>query len=211
MARSSNETKCLMCNEEGDTSCKGCSVDFCLDHLNEHRQLLNEQLALIQNEYNQFKENFIDMKNQLKKDPLIKQINQWEYDSIQKIKQKADECRKRLINHTNDSIDHIDIQLNETSQQFSSNEKQKKNFNDIHLKDLRKKLEELNKQLNQLESLSIEQMPNSFISEISIRLISKSKFHLFSKSFQIFSRKILFIENNFVNLLGIFVSRYFFI
>ena len=196
----SAETKCSICHEETTTFiCRGCSLDFCFDHLTQHRQFLNEQLGLIQNDFNQFRQNIIELKENSQKHPLIKQIDQWEYHSIQKIEQKANECRRQLNNYTNGSIEQIEKQLNETNQQFLSNEKQKKDFNEIHLNKLREKLKELNKQLHQPENLSIEQIPNSFISEISVRWISKGKFLLFSRSFQIFSRfflskRILFIE-----------------
>ena len=177
MAKSSIQAKCSMCDDEGVTICKGCSKDFCYDHLTEHRQLLNEQLGLIQNDFNQFRQTIIDIKNDSQKHPLVKQIDQWESDSIRRVKQKANECRQLLNDYTNESIQQIEMQLNETNQQFSSNEKQKKNFNEIHLDNLREKLEELKKQLNQADDISVEQKPNSLISEISVRFISKSKFH----------------------------------
>lgn len=189
MARQLNEPKCSMCDEEGDTFCRGCSKDFCLDHLNEHRQFLHEQLGLIQNDFNQFRQNVMDIKNQSEKHPLIKQIDRWEKESILKIQEKANQCRQRLINFTNQSIVQIEIQLNETNQQLSSSGKQKKNFNEIHLNNFREKLKELNQKLDQPENLSIEQIPNSFISDISIRALSESKFHFFSK---IFERKTKF-------------------
>ena len=185
MATSSAKTECSICNEQTTTyRCHGCSLDFCFDHLTQHRQSLNEQLGLIQNDFNQFRQDVIDLKRNSQQHPLIKQIDQWENDSIRKIKQKANHCRQLVIDNMNQSIDQIEIQLNETSQQFSANKKRKKDFNEIHLDNLRKKLEELKKQLDQPGDLiSTEQMPNSFISDISIQFISKSKCHLSSHSF----------------------------
>ena len=183
------ETKCSICNEETNTFlCKGCSKEFCLPHIIEHQESLNQQLGLIQNDFNEFRQNIIDLKKNPQQHPLIKLVDQWENDSIRKIKQKANECRRQLNNYTNESIEQIEMKLNETSQQFSSNGKQKKNLSEIHLEKLKEKLKELNEELNQPENLSIEQISNSFISEISVRFTSKSKLHLFLTSFQIFSR-----------------------
>lgn len=148
MAQSSIQTKCSMSDDgAADTSCKGCSKDFCFDHLAQHRQVLNEQLGVIQNDYQQFKQTIIDVKNNSQNHPLIKQIYQWEYDFIRTIKQKANECRQLLNDHINQCIHQVEI----------------------HLNDLREKLEELKKQMNLAENLFIKQIPNSFISEISVQ------------------------------------------
>ena len=57
MTTSHSETKCSICDDETETFiCRGCLKDFCFDHLTQHRQFLSEQLGLIQNDYNQFKQ-----------------------------------------------------------------------------------------------------------------------------------------------------------
>jgi hypothetical protein len=87
-----NLTKCSNCEEETNTFlCNGCSNYFCFHHLTEHRQLLNEQLHQIQHDFNQFSETIIDIRNNPLKHPFIQQINQWENESINKIKQTAEE------------------------------------------------------------------------------------------------------------------------
>lgn len=177
-----------------------------LPHIIEHQQSLNEQLGTIQNDFNEFRQHIIDLKKSLQQHSLIKLIDQWENDSIRKIKQKAEACRQRLINHTSESVGQIEIKLNETNQQFSSTGKQRKNLSEIHSEKLKEKPEELNEELNQPENLPIEQISNSFVLEISVRWISKSKLHLFLTSFQILSRKILVMRKNFWNWIEIFFS-----
>jgi outer membrane murein-binding lipoprotein Lpp len=72
MAIANVNTKCLMCPEKTSTFlCNGCSENFCFNHLTEHRQSLNTQLHHIQNDYNQFKQIIIDIKNNPRKHPLI--------------------------------------------------------------------------------------------------------------------------------------------
>ena len=90
--------------------CRGCSKDFCFDHLIQHRQFLNEQLGLIQDDYNQLRQNLLDLRNNPLKHPSI---DQWENGSIPRIKEKANEYRQILINYTNESINQIERKLNE--------------------------------------------------------------------------------------------------
>jgi hypothetical protein len=169
MATANLNTLCSVCNEETSTFiCRGCSKDFCFDHLTEHRQLLKEQLHSIQDGYNQLRQSIIDLKNNSEKHPLIKQIDQWEKDSIIKIKQKAKQCRDQLINYTNETINQVEIKLNNSSEQLITNPK-KNDFNEIHLNKLKQKLEELKKELYQPKNVSIDQQPNSFIKQIFIR------------------------------------------
>ncbi len=163
------QTQCSICNEETCTFiCRGCSKDFCFDHLTEHRQLLNEQLHHIQNDYNEFRQLIIDLKQYPEKHTLIEQIDQWENDSIIKIKQKAKECRQRLTNYTNKILNQVEIKLNNSNEQLIPNQK-KNDFNEIHLNKLKEKLEELKKELNQPTIVSIEEQSNSLINQIFIR------------------------------------------
>jgi hypothetical protein len=181
-------TLCSICQEEtGTFICTGCSKSFCFEHLTEHRQLLNEQFHPIQDEFNQFRQIIIDIKNTHQNHPLVEEINQWEINSINQIKQKAKECRQRLINYTNQIIDQIEMKLNETNQQFISNNKKKNDFNEIHLNQLKDKLEILKEELNQPKDISIIQQSNSFIQEISIQFRC-SKFYLFDFKDYLLSR-----------------------
>ena len=211
MATSFIPTKCSICNEETNTyPCRGCSQEFCFDHLAQHRQSLKEQLSLIHDDFNQFRQNIIDVKNNSEEHPLIKQIDEWEYESIQRIRQKANECRQLLIEYPNQSTGDIERKLNEMNQQFDSNQKQNKDLNEIGLNILRKKLEELKKQLIQPKNVSIKRKRNSFIGEISIRSIFQSKFDLFliEKSDEIRSGDFL-SSNLLVDYPIIFERKYF--
>ena len=118
MATPSIQTKCSIspCDETNTYPCRGCSKEFCFHHLIEHRLVLKEQLSLIQDHFNQFRQNLIDMKNNSQKHPLIKQIDQWENESIRKVKEKANQYRQLLNDYTKESINQIEMKLNETNQ-----------------------------------------------------------------------------------------------
>jgi hypothetical protein len=204
MATAYVKTQCLHCKEERSTFlCRGCSKDFCFKHLTEHRQLLNTQLHYIQNDYNQFRQLIIDLKNNPQEHPLIKQIDQWEKDSIDKIKQRAKECREELINYTNKIIDRIEIKLDNPNEQLRPNE-EKNDFNEIDLNRFKEKLEKFKKELNQPKNVSIEQQSKSFIKEIFIKFgkffefnLKSLREHILKKSFLF---KILLFFNSFIKI-----------
>lgn len=177
MSKSSGKSKCSICEEETNTfMCRGCSKDFCFDHLTEHRRYLSEQLGFIQNDFNQFRQKTIDLKKGNDNHPLIRQIDCWEIDSIRKIKQKAEECRRLVIDYTNKAIDQVEKNLNKTNEEYFSRTKPKKDFSEIDLQELKEKLAELNKQVYQTRTLSMEHKSDPFVGEISIRL---SECHFF--------------------------------
>ncbi|CAF4012359.1 unnamed protein product, partial [Adineta steineri] len=98
MAVASNKTLCFQCNKEKITfPCKGCSKEFCFTDLAEHQQILNEELNDIINDYDQFRQRINEQKQNPQNHSLIKQINQWETNSIEIIQQKAQQCRKIVI------------------------------------------------------------------------------------------------------------------
>ncbi len=80
-------TKCSICKQDNGTfPCRGCSEYFCYDQSEEHRQTLNAQINQIRNDYNLFRQTLIEQKNNPHKHSLIQEINQWENDSIDKIR-----------------------------------------------------------------------------------------------------------------------------
>ncbi|CAF1463320.1 unnamed protein product, partial [Adineta steineri] len=98
MAMANNKTLCFTCTKEKITyPCKGCSKEFCLIHLTEHQQILNEELNHITNEYNEFKQRINEQKQNPQNGLLINQIDQWEKNSIEEIQQKAKDYRKIVI------------------------------------------------------------------------------------------------------------------
>jgi hypothetical protein len=91
---SSLKVVCITCEKNaGIFKCEGCSQVFCTKHATEHRQTLNHQLDQVVLEHDTLKQVFIEHKNQ--HDPLLAQIDQWEKESIDKIRQTADDARKK--------------------------------------------------------------------------------------------------------------------
>ncbi|CAF1167116.1 unnamed protein product [Adineta steineri] len=173
MAMTNNKTHCFTCNKDKITyPCEGCSQRFCLMDLTEHHQILNNELNHIINDYNQFKHRFTEQKPNPHDLSLLDQINQWEIDSVNKIKQRAKECReivtKSLQTCTND-IEKKFNDLNEQIKQFHNENE----FNEINLNYLRNELIKIRQESNNPSTTSIQQDSQSFINEISIISLEK--------------------------------------
>ncbi|CAF0844843.1 unnamed protein product [Adineta steineri] len=175
MAMANNKTQCFTCNKEKITyPCEGCSKRFCLIHLTEHQQILNQELNHIINDYDQFKQTINEQKQNLQNHSLIKQIDEWERNSIEIIRQKAQDCRKSLIESSQTFINEIEMKFNDLSKQikqiYNKNE-----FNEINLEYLTNQLIEITQELNNPLNIFIQQGSQSFISDIFIILSKKPK------------------------------------
>ena len=88
--------QCVTCNKNGGIMiCCGCQQTFCGKHVNEHRQELGGQLDNIMQEHDLFQQE-LGKESLLKENPLLKEIDQWEKDSIAKIQVAAETARKSL-------------------------------------------------------------------------------------------------------------------
>ncbi|CAF3991069.1 unnamed protein product [Adineta steineri] len=172
-----NKTHCFTCNEEKITySCEGCSKRFCLIHLTEHQQILNDELNHITNEYNEFKQTINERKQNPQNDLFIEQIDQWERNSIEIIRQKAEEYRNILIKSLQTCINDTEKKFNNLNQQIKQIH-QENEFNEINLKYLRNQLIGITEELNNPLKICIKEDSQSFINEISIITSKKLKFN----------------------------------
>ncbi|CAF0808839.1 unnamed protein product [Adineta steineri] len=177
MAMANNKTVCFICNEEKITyPCKGCSKEFCFMDLAKHKQILNEELHHITDEYNEFKQTINEQKQNPQNHSLIKQINQWEINSIQKIQQKAEECREIFIKSSETCINDIEMKFNDLTQQIKQFQKENE-FNEINLNYLRNQLRKITEELNNPSNIFIQQNSQSFINNISITFPKKPVFN----------------------------------
>ncbi|CAF3997793.1 unnamed protein product [Adineta steineri] len=175
MAMAGNKTQCFTCKKEKIIyPCKGCSKEFCLNHLTEHQQILNDELNHITNEYNECKQRINEQKQRSQYDLLIKQINEWEKNSIEIIQQKAQDCRKIVIEYLPTLFNDIEMKFNDLNQQIRQIHTENE-FNEIDLNYLRNQLRKMTEELNNPSYMCIELNAHSFINNISI-ILSKSKF-----------------------------------
>ncbi|CAF1292432.1 unnamed protein product [Adineta steineri] len=123
--------------------------------------------------------------NEQKQDPqkhsLIRQINLWEIKSIEIIQQKAQVCRKTVIESLRTCINDIEMKskdLNEQIKQIG----EKNEFNEINLNDLRNELMKITQELNNPSNMSIQENFQPFMNDISIILSKKPKFNKWNQN-----------------------------
>ncbi|CAF1266424.1 unnamed protein product [Adineta steineri] len=177
MAMTNNKTQCVICNKDKITYlCEGCSKNFCLIDLTRHRQLLNEELHHIIDDYDQFKERFGEQKPNPHDLSLINEINQWEMDSVIKIQQKARDCREIVIKSSQTRINDTEKKLNALSEQIKQI-RDENEFNEINLEYLRNELMKIRQELNSPSKTYIQQEAQSIINEISIISLERPTFN----------------------------------
>ncbi|CAF4294927.1 unnamed protein product, partial [Adineta steineri] len=168
-----NKTQCFTCHRENNTyTCEGCTNRFCLIHLTEHQQLLNEQLHHIIDGYNEFKQRINQQKQSPLNHSLIKKIDQWERNAIEIIQQKAKDCREVVIKSLQTCINDIEMKFNDLNKQIQQLQKEN-DFNEIQLNYLRNQLKKITKELNSPSNISIQQESQSFINDISFISLEK--------------------------------------
>ncbi|CAF2150790.1 unnamed protein product, partial [Rotaria magnacalcarata] len=116
MATSATTSKqCFICEKDKATlyQCEGCSEKFCFTDLLKHRQENVLELENIVTDCDTFQQNISEQEKDLYHRSLVKQVNEWERDSITKIKQTAEDCRQKLIKPTDDNIAEIKKKLNQ--------------------------------------------------------------------------------------------------
>ncbi|CAF1150247.1 unnamed protein product [Adineta steineri] len=176
MAMPNNKTRCFICNEDKITyPCVGCLRNFCLMDLTKHRQILNEELNHIANDYKEFKQRFNEERSNSQDRALIDQINQWEVDSNEKIKQKAEECRE-IVYKSSKVLNDIEMKFNNRHEQIQQFQKENE-FDEINLEYFRNQLRKITAEVNYLPKTFIEQDYQPFINEISVISLEISKFN----------------------------------
>ncbi|CAF1037143.1 unnamed protein product [Rotaria sordida] len=174
-ATTSARSTCSICAKERVTyKCVGCSRGFCFDHLAEHRQAFSKQFGEIENDRAQLHQTLVEQKKASKKSSLIQEVDKWEEDSIQKIKQTAEESRQILIGYQTTHLIQIEKQLSELTEQLKTI-REENEFNETDLNRLKSKLTKLVEELSQLPNLSIQQGSTSFIKKISIVVSSGNR------------------------------------
>ena len=158
MTTQSNQ--CRICvNDKATCRCVGCSQDFCLTHLIEHRQELSKQLDQIEQERVLFQRNL-----------LSEQVDQWEKESIEKIKQTAQEIRQLLSAHMNENI--VRTKLDELTQQIK-NTREQDNIIESDLQKWREELQQITQQWKKLSNIVIQQTETTLVKKIQVQFSGK--------------------------------------
>ena len=119
MTTATNESQCATCKKSNAIArCIGCSQDFCFNHFVEHRQELNKQLEQIEQDRDLFQQTLNEQTTNPQNSLLIQQVDQWEQESIEKIKQTAQEIRETLVIHVHENLISVKDKMNQLTQQL---------------------------------------------------------------------------------------------
>ncbi|CAF3931803.1 unnamed protein product [Rotaria sp. Silwood1] len=166
MATTTQGIVCIKCKKtKRIVTCKGCAKDFCADHLNEHHNELSEQLGKTEDQFNEFKIQIEGQKAELQQHELMKQIDQWEHESIEKIRQVANEVRLELSSCVITFITDQDFKFKKLREQLIQCRKDE-DFIDTDIQFLNEELEKLKCILNNSPTFKIEYDSTSFINKI---------------------------------------------
>lgn len=175
MATSNHRTtKCSMCQEEKSLlKCLGCSEHFCYDHVIDHRRSIQQQFTQLEDQRNRFVDLINEQKLDFNKHFLIKQINLWEKNSIEKIRQTAEVQRQLLKDPIMKIINKLEIDLGKFADDLLEI-KEKNDYNELILKQFREKFNELNKDFHEPSTVRIKENSSTtmFIKKISINFCS---------------------------------------
>jgi len=175
----SSDSKCVTCVKSiGTFTCRGCQQDFCITHAAEHRQMLSIQMDEdIIPLHDQLQENLLEQTKKFVDHPLMKQIDKWENESIEKIHQTAKKAREDLLfiieKHTNE-IKQDFVDLTKELKTARNNDQ----FFENNLKEWIQKLNHLSTHLEKSPEINFQYLNNnpSFISNILINELLNERF-----------------------------------
>ncbi|CAF0774874.1 unnamed protein product [Rotaria sordida] len=145
MASTSTRKHCANndgCKQTGVAYCEGCTRSFCGIHFNDHRRALSEELNVIFSDCNEIKDTLNQQITTYDSHPLIKEINDWEKQSIANIQQRAKELRQQLLQLTTDYRNKLSEKLQQLSEQ-SNDAREHDSFSETDLYQWKKTLEDL--------------------------------------------------------------------
>jgi hypothetical protein len=133
--------QCVTCNKTGGIlTCDGCEQIFCGKHVIEHRQELGGQLDDIIQEHYLLQDELGEPTS--KKNFLLKKIDRWEQDSIEKIQAAADTARtdlEKLIEQSKERISKTCLEITQKLRSYREDD----DFSEIDLDRWKKQLHEL--------------------------------------------------------------------
>lgn len=179
------KAQCVQCGKERSAvRCEGCFQTFCYNHFTNHRQELSKQLDDIELTRDLLRDTLNLQATDQKKHPLIKQIDDWKVDSIEKIEKTAEECKSSLFHHINENINQVEANLSKLTDTLK-HIRQEDDYNEADLSQLSGKLKQLAILLESPGLISIERNSASLVNKITIVASSSSGKHVYhSKSIE---------------------------
>ena len=172
---------CIQCGKERSAvRCEGCLKTFCYNHFADHRQELSKKLDDIEITRDMFRDALNLQTDDLDKHSLMKQIDDWKAESIEKIEQIAEECKKSLVQYIADRVKEVETDFNKLTEKLRQI-RHEDDYNEADLTQLSGKLKQLTMALQSSVSISIKRNSASPVDKISIVNSSSCRFTYYLK------------------------------
>lgn len=168
MATITSKILCIICNKgKGTFKCEGCSKIFCPKHSIDHRNDLSKQLDEIEVTHDLAYKTLIQQTQNLRQHLLIQKVDQWEYQSIEKIRQMADQARNDLLRGITEQTNDIKKKLQDLSDELRQG-REDNDYLEGDLKHWLQKLEELKLELLNPVNIAIHEDSTPLVTKIHV-------------------------------------------
>ncbi|CAF3592009.1 unnamed protein product [Rotaria sp. Silwood1] len=171
---------CTICGAmAGVFLCRGCNNNFCLIHTTEHRNFLQKSMNDIDHNCEILKDNIQGQKDEEYYRLMMGQIEQWEQQSIEKIRRVADDNRQQMSIITRNRTGGLKEKIEELQRQLAI-ARQDGGFYENDLQEWTRRLDELQNIITQQRSYKIDLVndSNPFISKIAVNDESNVSFQM---------------------------------
>jgi hypothetical protein len=168
---------CITCGKmAGVFSCRGCLGNFCLRHTGVHREILQKSMNEILQNYDQFKRNIQGHNIEQYQQILTEQIDQWEEQSVEKIRRLADQTRQQLVTIIRDQNEKFKEKLTDLKEQIDL-ARQDGGFYENDIREWSEKLNQLQRVFIDQQTIKIDEKSGSipFIQKIYINTLSNDQ------------------------------------
>lgn len=191
----SSERLCVICNKAvGIYDCRECQRTFCKKHVVEHNLELSKQMDDIVYHHDLLQQQLTGKDEAPNQHPLLMEINKWELESVEKIRDVAEKARLALRQLLVGDKKLITVELEKISTQLKTR-KEADDYSEKNLTEWLQALEKLQKQLLTSPTVKLEKINDeTWLQRLIVAtdlLISPDKFEKTCDNVQI-------LENGFV-------------
>ncbi|CAF1407330.1 unnamed protein product [Adineta ricciae] len=120
------------CKSVGIYNCQGCQRSFCKKHVTEHNMELSKEMDNVVNHHDLLQQELTQQNVTLDNHSLMKEINDWQHECMEKIRRTAEEARCKLTELITDNTQSLTQQLKLVSDQLKSS-KENDEYSEIDL------------------------------------------------------------------------------
>ncbi|CAF0914856.1 unnamed protein product [Didymodactylos carnosus] len=161
------KSPCIKCQKGNSIlTCSGCQKMFCRKCTNEHRLELNTQLDRVVYEHDLIQQQ-LQVKDHSSYNFLFNQINKWQTESINKVKQAGDEARQNIRRLLDQNKDQLTKDLRKLIDELRKSKKSE-NYVETDLDKWKLELQKLKEELQMASNIRLETQNSSWIDVIKV-------------------------------------------